>query len=163
MRRVVIESPFAGEVSANLRYLRAAMRDCLQRGEAPFASHGLYTQHGVLDDRVPAERELGIAAGFVWRDVAEATVVYTDRGTSAGMTCGIADAIKKGRPIEYRTLPTWIMAALMLADQCEQDAIARGACPTGGRHGEYEFCKACDYGFPRSQDDWNGKEPEPAR
>ena len=39
MRLVVVESPYAGDVEANLAYLRRAMRDCLLRGEAPFASH----------------------------------------------------------------------------------------------------------------------------
>lgn len=107
MRRVIVESPFAGDVETNLKYLRAAMRDCLLRGEAPFASHGLYTQPGVLDDDVPAERTHGIEAGFAWRHVADATVVYTDRGYSKGMQYGIEDALKRGVPVEYRTLPEW--------------------------------------------------------
>lgn len=104
MRRVVIESPFAGNVSLNLRYLRAAMRDCLLRGEAPYASHGLYTQDGVLDDGIPDEREHGIQAGFAWRSAAEATVVYDDLGITKGMDYGIKHAEKGGRPIEYRRL-----------------------------------------------------------
>lgn len=109
MKRVVIESPYAGNIETNLRYLRAAMHDCIMRGEAPFASHGLYTQPGVLRDEVPEERELGIQAGFVWRDAAEKTVVYVDLGMSKGMEYGVADAEKKGRPVEIRTLgPDWI-------------------------------------------------------
>lgn len=107
MRRVVIESPYAGDVERNLRYLRACMRDCLLRGEAPFASHGLYTQLGVLDDTVPSEREHGIHAGFAWRHVSEATVVYTDLGITQGMEYGIAHAVGGQRPVEYRTLPGW--------------------------------------------------------
>jgi len=107
MRRVIIESPYAGNVELNLRYLRAAMRDCLDRGEAPFASHGLYTQDGVLDDNIPAQRDLGIAAGFAWRIVADATVVYTDLGITIGMEFGIAHADECGRAVEYRTLPGW--------------------------------------------------------
>lgn len=107
MRRVVIESPFAGDVKRNKRYLAACMLDCLRRGESPFASHGLYTQEGVLDDNIPEERELGIQAGFAWRDVAEATVVYLDLGVSRGMEYGIRDAIRKGRPIEERTIEGW--------------------------------------------------------
>lgn len=75
--------------------------------EAPYASHGLYTQPGVLDDNDPAERRHGIAAGFLWRDVAEATVVYTDLGITSGMQHGIEDARAKGRPIEFRTCPGW--------------------------------------------------------
>lgn len=111
MKRVVIESPYAADTDAgvdkNLRYLRAAMRDCLQRGESPYASHGLYTQPGVLDDKKPEERKLGIEAGFAWREVAELTVVYTDLGITKGMQYGITDAQKRDCLIEYRTLPSW--------------------------------------------------------
>jgi len=74
------------------------------RGEAPYASHLLYTQDGVLNDLIPEERNHGIQAGFAWRQVAQATVVYTDLGISKGMQYGIDDAIKRGVPIEYRQL-----------------------------------------------------------
>lgn len=107
MRRVILESPYAGDVERNLRYLRACMRDCLLRGEAPFASHALYTQPGVLDDNDPAERELGIQAGFAWRAVAIATVVYDDLGMTRGMIAGVAHAISIGHPVERRQLPGW--------------------------------------------------------
>lgn len=134
MRLVIIESPYApsfpkperpchcnplvdgdacrlcawyAELERNLAYARAAMRDCLLRGEAPYASHLLYTQAGVLDDTVPEQRKLGMEAGFAYRDAVEASVVYTDRGTSKGMQQGIDDAHAKGRPVEYRTLPQW--------------------------------------------------------
>lgn len=108
MKRVIIESPFGGPSRGrNLAYLRAAMRDCLQRGESPYASHGLYTQPGVLDDNKPNERELGIKAGFAWRDAAYATVVYTDLGISKGMKAGIKDAKRNRRDVEYRQLPGW--------------------------------------------------------
>lgn len=107
MIRVIIESPFAGDIQLNLRYLRACMHDCLLRGEAPFASHGLYTQEGVLDDGKPVERQLGIDAGFAWRAAAGMTVVYTDLGISSGMGYGIEHARGLDHPIEYRTLPGW--------------------------------------------------------
>ncbi len=124
MKLVIIESPFASElpdgVARNLRYLRAAMRDCLKRGEAPYASHGLYTQPGVLDDGVPEDREEGIQAGFAWRRVAQATIIYTDLGISTGMKYGIkaAEALKDwsaSHDIEYRTLgPDWENVAIQL-------------------------------------------------
>jgi hypothetical protein len=104
VRRVVIESPYAGNVTLNLLYLAACMADCLARGESPYASHGLYTQPGVLDDRDQAQRALGIAAGFAWRDVSECTVVYADLGISQGMEDGMTDAARKGRPVEFRYL-----------------------------------------------------------
>ena len=43
MRFVIIESPYAGNVEENEEYARKCLRDCLMRGEAPFASHLLYT------------------------------------------------------------------------------------------------------------------------
>jgi hypothetical protein len=104
MRLVILESPFSGEVENNIKYARACIRDCILRGESPYASHLLYTQEGILDDNIPEERTLGIEAGFVWRKAAEATVVYTDRGISKGMEYGITHAQSIGHPIEYRRL-----------------------------------------------------------
>lgn len=104
MKRVIIESPYAGDIEKNMRYLRACMRDCLLRGETPYASHALYTQPGVLRDEEPQERELGIQAGFQWRMAASKTVVYTDLGISRGMEYGIAHAHELGHDIEYRQL-----------------------------------------------------------
>jgi hypothetical protein len=104
MRIVIIESPYAGDVVDHVRYARAALRDCLLRGEAPFASHLLYTQLGVLDDEVPLERERGMLAGFEFRRVADATVVYTDRGISVGMQRGIDHAMETRMQVEYRSL-----------------------------------------------------------
>jgi hypothetical protein len=98
MRLVVIESPYAatdarvvagitqpGTVVENIRYVRACMRHVLEHGGAPYASHALYTQAGVLDDQIPAERAKGIAAGMAWRDIADTVCFYIDRGWSRGM------------------------------------------------------------------------------
>ena len=104
MRRVVLESPYAGDIERNVEYARACVRDSLSRGEAPIASHLLYTQPGVLRDDVPAERQWGIDAGLAWASQAEATVVYTDLGFSSGMKYGMANATRAGRPIELRSL-----------------------------------------------------------
>ena len=113
MTRVIIESPFAGsspagsgaarkEQERNVAYARAAMKDCLDRGEAPFASHLLYPQ--VYDDDDPKQRRAGIEAGLRWGKHAELTVVYDDLGVSRGMKIGIDRAIYDGRPVVYRTL-----------------------------------------------------------
>lgn len=107
MKLVVVESPYAGDVEKNLRYLRAAMADCFARDEAPFASHGLYTQPGVLRDEVPAERTKGITAGFRWGEAAALRVFYTDLGWSSGMYAGLAEAKRLGQPYEERSLSNW--------------------------------------------------------
>ncbi len=103
--RVVLESPLQGGTEReldNVRYLDRCIADSLRRGEAPFASHGLYPR--ALDDRDPTERALGMAAGFVWRDVAAATVVYVDRGVTQGMQAGIEHSLAVGCPVIYRML-----------------------------------------------------------
>jgi hypothetical protein len=107
MKPVVLESPYAGDVDRNLRYARAAMADCLSRGEAPFASHALYTQPGVLRDHFPEERAKGIAAGFAWGALARLRVFYLDLGWSEGMRRGFDEAMRLGQAVEYRTIPGW--------------------------------------------------------
>lgn len=104
LRLVVLESPYAGDVDGNVSYARRALHDCLLRGEAPIASHLLLTQPSVLDDNDPAERAQGINAGHAWISVADAVVVYVDRGISSGMEAGINVAKFTGIPIEYRKL-----------------------------------------------------------
>ena len=105
MRRVVIESPYAGDVALNVKYARACLKHSLSLGEAPLASHLLYTQ--VLDDKKPLERAQGIWAGIYWATQAEAVVVYTDLGVSHGMNEAIAKLEPLGVPVEYRALPGW--------------------------------------------------------
>ena len=108
LKKVILESPFAGatkeEVERNIRYARACMRDCFNRGEAPLASHLLYTQPGILDDNDPDERNLGIEAGLLWGAEAEMTVVYIDFGISPGMKKGIDRAEREGRKVDYRSI-----------------------------------------------------------
>lgn len=112
MNLVIIESPYAGlskwalvrwfQVFSNKRYARACVRDSLKRGEAPIASHLLYTQPGILNDDVPDERQQGIDAGLAWRGVAEITAVYIDRGLTKGMEYGIEAAEDAGVLVLYR-------------------------------------------------------------
>ena len=108
MKRVIIESPFRGasrrEQAENIAYARRCVRDSLERGEAPIASHLLYTQDTILRDDVPEERAWGIQAGLTWLRVADATVVYIDRGTSYGMQMGMEAARAAGVPVEIRKL-----------------------------------------------------------
>jgi hypothetical protein len=99
---VLLESPYAGNVEQNEKYARECLKDSLLRGEAPFVSHLLYTQ--VLDDLDPIERQMGIEAGLKIGQLAEKTVVYEDLGISNGMHYGIDEAIKRGRPVEYRRI-----------------------------------------------------------
>jgi len=104
MKRVIIESPYAGDIPTNVMYAQRCVRDSVLRGEAPIASHLLFTQPNILDDENPEERTLGIAAGHAWMRVADACVVYLDRGLSRGMRLGILAASLCGIEIECRWL-----------------------------------------------------------
>lgn len=104
MKLVILETPFAGDTERNIRFARACMRDSLLRGEAPFAGHLLYTQEGILDDKLPDERARGIEAHLAWGRLAVTTVVYMNFGVSVGMSQGIRRAFKERRRVEYRIL-----------------------------------------------------------
>jgi len=101
--RVIIESPYAGvNIDQNIDYARRCLQDSLDRGEAPFASHLLYTQ--VLDDRKKDERRLGMSRALDWYETADLVAVYMDRGISVGMRFGIQYAKQIGLPRQNRWL-----------------------------------------------------------
>ena len=109
------------EQGATVAVLHAKGEDT-RRGEAPFASHLLYTQPGVLRDEVDEERSLGIEAGLVWGAGADATVVYEDLGISGGMRMGIDRAKAEGRPVEMRRLPPAEFAAANVDAEMAREA-----------------------------------------
>lgn len=88
-KKVVIESPYRGDVERNMAYLKVCMLDSIARGEAPIASHKLYTD--VLNDDDEAERQLGINLGFAWLQAADLVAFYTDFGISSGMAASLED------------------------------------------------------------------------
>ncbi len=129
MKRVIIESPYAGDEAFNTAYVRACLRDCLLRDEAPYASHALYTLEGVLSDAVAEERERGMIAGFAWGAIAELIAVYVDRGVSDGMKRGIARHERNGIPIEYRTIGGRWAIPTGEPVQCPMNQRERGMAP----------------------------------
>ena len=100
--RVIIESPFAGDVERNKAYALQCLADSLARGEAPIAFHLLYPE--VLDDLNAAERKIGIERSFEWQQVAEVIAVYVDHGITAGMQQAIGMAQERGLTVIKRRL-----------------------------------------------------------
>jgi hypothetical protein len=104
----VIESPFKGENKAqetlHRAYLEACLRDSiLNHGEAPIASHKLYTD--ALDDSVANERAIGIHVGLELAKVCARSVFYIDLGMSEGMErYGLPGARAAKREVIYRRL-----------------------------------------------------------
>lgn len=102
MHLVVMESPYTGDIPTNLTYARRCLRDCIARGELPFASHLLYTQ--VLNDAELKDRELGISLNLEMIVRCDYLVVYIDHGQSTGMLQAISFAVDLGKTIHYRYL-----------------------------------------------------------
>jgi hypothetical protein len=100
--KVIIESPYAGDLVRNVGYARECLWDSLLRQESPFASHLLYTQ--VLDDKIPEQREMGLRLALAWYNAADLCAVYTDFGISDGMKEGIEYAMSIGLPVEKRSI-----------------------------------------------------------
>lgn len=122
MKLVIIESPYKGDVARNKRYLQACIRDCLRRGESPYASHQMLTD--ALDDKDPEQRNLGIEAGLSWRRARQAILVddsdaeigtlrhdfvrpvfYVDLGITDGMNRAMNAYVTDGMPFDRRNLP----------------------------------------------------------
>lgn len=128
-RLCIIESPYAPRPNSStvdhIRYIRRCVLDSIERGEAPFAGHLLYTQ--VLDDRVPEQRKQGLQLASFWLEAAAQyqpkqspyasiilagdrppysalVAVYTDYGLSSGMKAGISHAANLGLQIEFREI-----------------------------------------------------------
>lgn len=108
---VILCSPYAASAKSdratNDRYLKACMLDSLGRGEAPLASHALWTQF--LDDNDHESRQMGLDCEHTWLAHAAYVVVYIDLGISSGMALAIAKAESFARPmhVERRSIPNW--------------------------------------------------------
>ena len=100
-----IESPYDGPndqtIKRNILYARLACRWALEHGYFPYASHLFFTQPGILDDKIPEERELGIRAGkSIIKTSAKVSLFFLDLGESKGMTYGRQAAAEAGRQIK---------------------------------------------------------------
>lgn len=107
-----VESPYSGDIEANVEYARQAMHHQMLLDRAPFLSHLLYTQHPkagfVHDDdeehkHVGRERAIEMANRF--RHVpGMITVFYIDRGWSRGMVDALHYCKKHVLPFEIASI-----------------------------------------------------------
>lgn len=104
MKLVMIETPLMAKgertMEMNLDYARRCMKDSLEKGEAPFAMHLLYTQ--VLDDTILEERKQGMTCGLAWLLRADSVILYCDYGVSSGMKAAYKKALENNMDIELR-------------------------------------------------------------
>jgi len=115
IRLVIIESPYAGDIEANVEYAKRACLDSFGRGETPFASHLFAPQF--LDDADEAERHAGISIGYHWGLAASWSALanaalfasplvafYVDRGWSPGMEQALKHYTELGLECEVRRI-----------------------------------------------------------
>ena len=114
--KVVIESPFGGsssEIERNIEYAKCCVQNSLNRGEAPFAAHLLYTRfsdlrkenyEGHVEEENEARRKTKLESGYSWGKQASMVAVYTDLGISPGMERAINYYNEHGIYVDYRCL-----------------------------------------------------------
>lgn len=101
MKRIVLESPLAGDVVRNVRFALFCMRATRLNGLDPIASHLLGPWF--LDDGNASERALGMSSEWVWLpDVPH--WFFLDLGTSRGMAAAIERCQDARAPIPHETL-----------------------------------------------------------
>ncbi len=91
MGRVMLFTPFTGDMEKNAEYADKCIRDSLSKGESPLSSRLLFGK-------------IGIKAGLLWIKGAELVVIYEDLGISKCMELGIERARIEGCPFTYRRI-----------------------------------------------------------
>ena len=86
------------ELEGNLKVARRACREIVLGGDVPICPHIYATQF--LDDNVDAERNMGMAIGFLWLKESDELRVYGGR-VSEGMKAEIDLAESIGIPVTY--------------------------------------------------------------
>ena len=96
-RKVYVASRYAGDVVANTTAAIGYCRRVIQDGYMPIASHLLYPQ--ILDDKNPAERELGRSFGLALLQMCDEVWVFGK--VTKGMAGEIEEAKKLKKQIRY--------------------------------------------------------------
>lgn len=104
---ILLESPYLHEHPIDGEeysiYLSRCLRDSLKRGEAPIATHAMYTRPGVLNLSI-GEATLATLASDDLAELIPITVAYTDYGITEKMDLGLDRAGRWKHTIEYREI-----------------------------------------------------------
>ena len=98
MKYVFICSPLSGDIEGNMDNARKYCALAIRRGFVPFAPHIYFPQF--LDDSIPAERNIGLAAAKMWVSLCEEMWVFGPY-ISEGMSGEIELAKRSGISIRY--------------------------------------------------------------
>ena len=101
MKLIYVASPYAGDIELNTAFAREACQFVKNEGHAFFAPHLLYPQ--VLDESIPADRQLGLDMGKEVLGWCDELWVFGDT-VSPGMEQEIIMAQKSEIPIRFITV-----------------------------------------------------------
>lgn len=93
---VYIASPYAGDISKNIEFAKAACRYAMEQNCTPVAVHLLYPQF--LDDNDPVQRSAGLTMGHRVLEACHELWLCGSR-ISSGMAMELKEAEKLGIPI----------------------------------------------------------------
>lgn len=97
-RKVYVASPFSGDTEANTLKAVEYCRMVIDAGYMPLASHLLYPQ--MLNDKIPAERELGLMFGLALLRMCDEVWVFGP--VSSGMAQEIEEARRLKKKLVYK-------------------------------------------------------------
>ena len=96
-KKVYVASKYAGDVDENVAAAIGYCRKVIRDGYMPIASHLLYPQ--MLDDNIPAERELGLLFGLALLRMCDEVWVFGS--VSLGVAQEIEEAKRLKKQIRY--------------------------------------------------------------
>lgn len=96
-KKVYVASKYAGDVDANVAAAIGYCRKVIHDGYMPIASHLLYPQ--ILNDNIPAERELGLLFGLALIRICDEVWVFGE--ITSGVAAEIEEAKKLNKQIRY--------------------------------------------------------------
>ena len=102
MKKIFVCSPYRSDnskngITGNIILANRICRNITFMGRTPFAPHLFFTRF--LDDKVDAEREIGIQCGLEFLKNCDELWFYSGNGISRGMQKEIAQAIRFGIPV----------------------------------------------------------------
>lgn len=104
LRRVLLETPYDGDLERNIAYCERAIRHSMSLNESPISLLwflGRFPIHAGVEARSIAIRSL-----HAWIRICDCMVMYRDYGLSDSMNSGITQALRAKTAIEYRFIGT---------------------------------------------------------
>lgn len=105
-KRVILISPFMAEdyslAPRMERYALHAVRDSVNRGEAPLAANLFFYMS--IDVTSKIERDIGLHAALTWIKGCELVAAYVDHGVTPAMQAALNVAESRSKKIEFRSI-----------------------------------------------------------